>query len=143
MPDSQNPTDLGEEPTYFRFSAALRIFGEGIDIDSVTQTLGLEPTHAHRKGERRSATAAPWEHDMWSYQAQVEDTEPLEAHIMALWNAIRPNIAYLRELKGGYQLDVFCGYRSNSDTAGFEVSHRCLGLFTELEVPFCVSVIIT
>jgi hypothetical protein len=26
----------------------------------------------------------------------------------------------------GNNVDVFCGYRSNSDNAGFEVSHDCL-----------------
>src|SRR5436190_19987975 len=100
MADTHDPTDVDEEPAYFRFSAALRIFGEEVDIDGVTQTLGLKATHAHRKGERRSATAAPWEHDMWSYEVPVDEVEPLEDHIMALWNAVRPNIAYLRSLKG-------------------------------------------
>ena len=38
--------------------------------------------------------------------------------------------------------DVFCGYRSNCDHAGFEVSHQCLELFRSLEVPFGVSVIV-
>lgn len=40
-------------------------------------------------------------------------------------------------------VDVFCGYRSNCDMAGFDVDYKCLELFTALEVPFSVSVIIT
>lgn len=61
---------------------------------------------------------------------------------MALWNAVRPQIAYLRDLKKQYQVDIFCGYRSNSGTAGFEVEYHCLGLFEELEIPLGISVII-
>jgi len=61
---------------------------------------------------------------------------------MALWDTVRPHIPYLRDLKQKFQVDVFCGYRSNSDTAGFEVDHHCLGLFAELEVPFGVPVIV-
>jgi len=45
------------------------------------------------------------------------------------------DVEYLKALKQR-------GYRSNSDTAVFEVSHKCLRLFTALEVPFGVSVII-
>ena len=55
---------------------------------------------------------------------------------------MRPEVDYLKSLKQRFKVDVFCGYRSNCDHAGFEVSHKCLELFTALEVPFGVSVII-
>lgn len=136
------PEAAQEEPVYFCFSASLRIFGDGLDIDEVTRRLGLTPTHSHRKGQLHGARSVPWPHDMWSYEAAVDKARPLHEHITALWDAVRPHIPYLRELKRKFHVDVFCGYRSNSGTAGFEVDHRCLGLFAELEVPFGVSVIV-
>jgi hypothetical protein len=39
------------------------------------------------------------------------------------------------------KVDVFCGYRSNSQIAGFAVEHHALKLFLALEVPFGVSII--
>jgi hypothetical protein len=134
-PTTQKP-DADEPVYFFRFSARLRIFGDGLDLDEITRTLGLTPTHTHQKGARRK-------HDMWSYTAPVARELPLEEHIMALWDAVRPHIPYLRDLKRKFHVDVFCGYGSNSGTAGFQVSHRCLGLFSELEVPFGVSVVIS
>ena len=125
------------EPVYFfNFSATLRIGGDGLDFEEISRKLGLTPTHTHQKGGRRK-------HDMWSYKVPVAREQPLENHIMALWDAVRPHISYLRDLKRKFQVDIFCGYRSNSGTAGFQVDHRCLGLFSELEVPFGVSVIIS
>ena len=47
-----------------------------------------------------------------------------------------------RGFKQRLKIDVFCGYRSNCDHAGFEVSCKCLELFTALEVPFGVSVVV-
>ena len=79
---------------------------------------------------------------MWSYKSALDKARPPHEHIMALWDTVRPHIPYLRDLKQKFQVDVFCGYRSNSDTAGFEVDHHCLGLFAELEVPFGVPVIV-
>jgi hypothetical protein len=134
-----------DEPVYFCFSATLRIFGDGLDIDAISKHLGLTPTHAHQKGELRGPRhrSPPWTQDMWSYTPAVNEASPLHEHIMALWDAIRPHIRYLRELKEqGFTVDVFCGYRSNSGTAGFEIDHRCLGLFMELQVPLGVSVIV-
>jgi len=46
-------------------------------------------------------------------------------------------------LKTSVTVDVFLGYRSNSGTAGFEVPCSSLEMFTELKIPFGVSVIVT
>ncbi|SRR5260221_8686297 len=140
----KQPKVLQEEPVFFKFSATLRIFGDGVDMAEISRTLGLTPTHSHRKGERRTASRSEhWPRDMWSYQAPIDREKPLHEHIMALWDAVRPHMSYLRDLKRKFHVDIFCGYRSNSGTAGFQVDHRCLGLFAELEVPFGVSVIIS
>jgi hypothetical protein len=135
----------GEEPdeaNYFRFSATLRVHGDGVPFEEIGRQLAVEPTHLHRKGERRSPRAPAWRDDAWQFQPALPETEPLERHIEALWQVVRPHVAYLKALKRRFKVDVFCGYRSNCDTAGFQVSHNCLELFTALEVPFGVSVII-
>jgi hypothetical protein len=132
-----------DEDNFFCFRASLRIFGENVPFDEISSRLGVQPTHRHRKGERRSPSHAGYSHDMWNYQSPLDKNEPLERHIEALWQVVKPAVEYLKELKSRFSVDVFCGYRSNCDHAGFEVSHRCLELFTALEVPFGVSVIIT
>jgi len=132
-----------EEDTYFAYSASLRIAGEISDMGKISATLGLSPTHSHRKGERRGPKAAPYHQDMWSYSPPVEKSEPLHRHIDALWSKLKPHQRYLLELKQSLNVDVFCGYRSNCDTAGIEVPHTSLEMFIELEIPFGVSIIVT
>jgi hypothetical protein len=144
--DDNQPTGLtvagADEPSYFEYSAALRIFGAIPDLDDLTRNLGGRPSHCHRSGERRSPLAAPYEHDMWSYKAPVERTEPLHVHIDTLWATLRDRKQYLLELKKHLSVDVFLGYRSNSDNAGVEVPYRSLEMFLELQVPFGLSIII-
>src|SRR5262245_46802261 len=135
----------GEEPdeaNYFCFSATLRIHGDGVPFEEISERLEIKPTNIHRKGERRGPRSPAWRDDAWQFQPALPETEPLERHIQALWEVVRPHVAYLKSLKQRFKVDVFCGYRSNNDTAGFQVSHKCLELFTALEVPFGVSVII-
>ena len=132
-----------EEDTYFSHSATLRIAGEISDIDEISATLGLSPTHSHRKGKKRNPKATPYRQDMWSYTPPVEKSEPLHRHIDALWLKLKPHKHYLLELKKSVNVDVFVGYRSNCDTAGIEVPHTSLEMFTELEIPFGVSIIVT
>jgi hypothetical protein len=40
-------------------------------------------------------------------------------------------------------VDVFCGYRSNNGLSGFAVEPDALRIFSALNIPFGVSVIIT
>lgn len=143
LPFVTRPTAVpDDEKPYFCFSATLRIFGHGLDLDAITRDLGIEPTHIHREGERRNPNAKPWPHDMWMLESPLDETRPLGEHLDWLYERLQVHVAYLKALKSDAMVDIFCGYRSNSDTAGFEVAYPSLRLFAELEVPFGVSVIV-
>jgi hypothetical protein len=131
-----------EEPEYFfLFSATLRIFGDIGDLDAITTELGVAPTHSHRRGEVFLRTSSrSYEHDMWSYSAPVPRDRPLDVHLEALWREMRPHVSYLKGLKERLSVDVYCSYHTNCSSGGFEVDHRALTIFAELEVPFGVSV---
>ena len=75
-------------------------------------------------------------------RVSVNESEPLHTHIDALWAAVRERKQYLLDLKRTATVDVFCGYRSNCDTAGVEVPYQSLQIFQELQVPFGLSIII-
>jgi hypothetical protein len=132
-----------DEANYFAYSASLRIFGSIGDLDEITRRLGIAPTNAHRRGERKGAKSPPYRDDMWMYKAPVSETEPLHIHIDALWNTFRPHKEFLLQLKRDVKVDVFLGYRSNCDHAGVEVPYQSLEMFRELEIPFGLSIIVT
>jgi hypothetical protein len=127
--------DEAEEQAYFAYCAALRIAGDGLDFDEISRTLGVEATHAHRKGDKQGPRSPGFPTDMWSYTPPVPEDRPLAEHIDALWSQIRHAKAFLRGLKGVATVDVFLGYRSNVDHAGVEVPHTSLEMFTQLEIP--------
>ncbi len=126
----------GAEPPYFDFSATLRIFGHIDDLDAISRQLNLQPTHAHKRSDKHP------KHDMWQYTAPVPEDRPLHVHIETLWEHLKPHKEYLLRMKERCTVDVFCGYRSNSGVAGFEVPARTLTMFIELDIPFGVSLII-
>lgn len=131
------------EETFFAYSATLRIFGDIPNLEEISARLGLKPTNTHRKGDKPDPRHSGFRHDMWAYDPPVEKSEPLEKHINALWEKLKPHKQYLLELKKSLSVDVFLGYRSNCDHAGIQVPHASLEMFTELEIPFGVSIIIT
>jgi hypothetical protein len=131
-----------DEPTYFTFVASLRIHGDNLPFEEISARLGVKPTMMRRKGDRRSSKSPVYLDDAWHFQPGLPETASLEQHIDALWQIVKPHVEYLKSLKHRYKVDVFCGYRSNCDHAGIKVPHTCLELFTALEVPFGVSIII-
>jgi hypothetical protein len=46
---------------YFEYSATLRIFGQNLDHEAITATLGLEPTYMHKQGDIRRSNR-PYEY---------------------------------------------------------------------------------
>src|SRR4051794_30653527 len=106
----------GEEPdeaNYFRFSATLRIHGDGVPFDEISTRLAVEPTHLHRKGERRGPHSPAWRDDAWHFEsASLPNSEALDRHIEAIWEVVRPHVEYLKALKQRLKIDVFCSYRS-------------------------------
>jgi hypothetical protein len=135
----------GEEPDeedLFAYSATLRIFGQDLNFEEINEHLGILPTSSHRKGERKGKNSPPYDSDMWQYRPPLDEKIELKEHINALWAAIKPSKEYLLQLKNVATVDVFLDYRSNVDTAGIEIPHTCLEMFTELEIPFGISIII-
>jgi hypothetical protein len=80
---------------------------------------------------------------MWMYTPPLDRGAPLHMHIDALWSVLRDKEQYLLQLKRELTVDVFLGYRSNSDTAVIEIPYRSLEMFLKLQVPLGLSIIIT
>jgi hypothetical protein len=135
----------GEEADEERFkfySATLRISGENLNFSEIERSLMLKPTYSHRKVNQKGKRSPGFQSDMWSYQPNIDGKVELEKHILALWEKIKAHKHYLLYLKKEADIDVYLGYRSNIDTAGIEVSYKCLEMFTELEIPFGISIIV-
>lgn len=124
---------------FYAYSATLRICGVIDDLDALSDTLGLTPSHVHRRGE--GLPSQGFKDDAWHYTAPIQEERPLDEHIQALWHALKPHKDYLLELKRTMDIDVFCGYRTNHWGAGFHVSPESLEMFTALDIPFGISII--
>jgi hypothetical protein len=128
------------EPSYFAYSATLRIQGSNLPLEEIAQRFGAEASHQHRRGEQRRPNARPYPSDAWHLTAATPEESELTEHLRELWRHVKPHVEYLRSLDA--EVDVFCGYRSNNGGAGFEVHPDALEIFRALDIPFGLSVIV-
>ncbi|HYJ79567.1 MAG TPA: DUF4279 domain-containing protein [Longimicrobiaceae bacterium] len=117
-------------------TAALRIMGPGLDLDAISAVLG-PPSHTHRAGDR-AKSGAVYRHDLWSLESPLGREEVPGAHLGWLAERLRPHLDYLRGLKDGAALDLFCSITSD-DQGGFALPADALALPGELGIPIEVS----
>lgn len=121
--------------------ATFIIMGVGLDLEAITRSIGITPSHTHRVGDLDSL-GKPFPHDMWSLDSSLDQSEPLDAHLKFLNQLLKPHHEYIRSLKVNAEIYIYCGYDSDSDQCGFTLSSSALSIFTLLEVPMDVHLII-
>lgn len=131
-----------EDENYFNYSASLRIFSESdVDFEEIESVLGVSASMSYRKGDRRRPKGPESRYNIWILESGLSEEECLENHLLALWRVIKPHKDYLKSLKEKAIVDIFCGYRSSSHTAGLEVGYQAFDVFRELEIDFSLSII--
>ena len=135
-----------EKEPVFRFSASLRIMEAGHLHDEISRKTGIAPTQSHQAGDLAfpgTKITKVRKQSLWCLSSPLDRSLELTAHLEWLWEKISLYADYFRSLvEGGIRMDVFCGYRANSDTAGFSIKPRALRIVHELQIPLEVSVII-
>lgn len=135
--------------TRTHFSVSLFIKGDHLDLDEISRTLELVPTNISQKGKRYGHAQMLCDFDGWYYSPKIDGSQPIDAHLTALSDALRPHIQYLRNLKQECEISVSIHVKTSSlwfgkeYHANFDVGHRSMGLFAELEIPCRVFVTIT
>lgn len=71
-----------EEEIFFHYSAKLRIMGENIDVDEISNSLNLNPTHFYKKGEKISTSGPACTEDRWFYDCPIDKSCDLYHHIV-------------------------------------------------------------
>jgi hypothetical protein len=130
---TQNFTSTEEdEPSYFAYSATLRIHGSGLPLDEITKCLGVELSHQHRQGDQHRPGSRPYRSDAWHFAPAVAEERELTEHLRELWRWVQPHAGYLLSLDA--DVDVFCDYRSNNGASGFAVQPDALEIFRALNI---------
>lgn len=132
------------EEELVRFSACIRVRGAPNRHDELSAQLGVQPTECHRAGETASEQSGRvWQNDIWLVVAPVSPEAPLSRHLSWVTGLLRQHREYFQSLlAAGILIDVYCTFRTNSRSTGFEISSEGLDVIAELALPIGVSVLL-
>jgi hypothetical protein len=126
-----------------RSKVAFTVQGKDLDLDGISQTVGLIASHVHRLGDLVSkAGNKRYEHDMWSLDSPLGRLEPMDNHLRWLAEHLKPHHDFIRSLKEQAEVYVYCGYTFHDFESGFSLSPEALLIFTELGIPMEVSLLV-
>ncbi|MDP1617656.1 DUF4279 domain-containing protein [Phenylobacterium sp.] len=109
-------------------AASLRLFGDDLDPDEVTQLLAAAPTQWGRKGDIR---AGPTQHYVektgrWHFSAPDAQPGDLEGQIVRILASLTPDTAVWTGLSKRFSIDMYCGLFMRETNEGLELSPETL-----------------
>src|SRR5439155_5671967 len=92
--------------------AAFRIFSGSLTAAKISDALGLMPTRSHEAGDpvEGDPDAPPRPTALWYLASGIDEHEPMEPHLIALLEALEPQIDGLRRLAAECRMGFFCTY---------------------------------
>lgn len=127
--------------TYFpdEVAVALCVYGTELDPTEVTNLLGAEPTHAHRRGERKTLRNPPWDKGAWI--REVRRFEPIDPDAMfeELLMGLSSEQAAWRNLASRFQLRVDFAVHTDVGCT-FVLSHSTVERISALGAEFQIYI---
>lgn len=112
----------------FKSYASLRIYGPGLDVKCVTQSMGFEPTYQSQEVGK----------EMWAYSSKdhIDHLLPLEEHVGFIIRRICTQNRVLASLRRKFKIDIMCFFGSQSNMGGFVLTPSTLAALGKLHLTF-------
>lgn len=127
---------------YLWFSLSLRVSGHGVDLDNITRTLGLTPSHSVREGEPvRPGHDRRADQDVWVYDFARKWEKPLGELMTLAEQTVYPILGPLKRLAQEHDVALWCSYQTNLAQGGFDLPPSALRFLSDTGVTLTVSVL--
>ncbi len=110
--------------------ASLRIVGDELLPDEITELLGCRPTRQQTKGEEIVVSKTGHTQialsGAWCLQAEKREPEDLDDQVCELLDKLSNDLAVWKEVSRRFDIDLFVGLFMNNVNEGSEVSSETL-----------------
>ena len=116
--------------TIARTKASLRLFGDDLIPEEITELLGYPPTNCQFKGEvivgqntGRSRTART---GSWRLHAAESEPGNIDEQIVEIFSKLTNDLGIWEDIASKYTVDLFCGLFMNEEMEGQDISSDSL-----------------
>jgi hypothetical protein len=124
-------------------SSSLRILTDEPSVEFISEALGVTPTAAHLKGERRSMRnprSALFEQSLWIYEAPLPDSAELHEHIEWILTFLEGKAEALHRIRPRIvAIDIFCMFSSEHGQGAAELSAELIGRLAHQHIDLVID----
>jgi hypothetical protein len=113
-------------------NVTLALYGEELEPEEVSRALGVEPTSAHRRGERRGPGIPPYLSGAWLLKERGGDAESAEAVLDRLLKQLPEDSAVWRDLSMRHSIQVGFGLHMTGWNKGLSIPLKQVRRIAEL-----------
>jgi len=110
-------------------AVCLRIFGDDLIPDEITQALGASPTKSQHRGEvlcSPSGKQRVVQRGNWRLEAADANPEDTDAQVRELLSQLTSDLAVWRDISTRFEVDLFCGWFMGQTNDGAMLSPATL-----------------
>lgn len=109
--------------------ATLRIIGDDLLPEDVTNSLGGFPTHCQAKDQevvRKSGNVRIAKSGLWALSATEQEPGDLDAQVSEILDQLTDNLDAWQKLSDNYRIDLYCGIFLDRSMEGLSLSSESL-----------------
>lgn len=114
-----------------RSVVTLRITGDDLIPDEITRLLGVAPTFAQSKGEKRVDRKFHARFGMWQLETAARIPADMDGQIQEILNQATNDLAVWQSLAKRYEIDLFCGLMMARSNEGISLSAQSIAALGE------------
>jgi hypothetical protein len=129
---------LDQDEKWFR--ASLRIAGEELRPEEVSDLLNLRPTKTRLRGESVSPKARLlMTQSLWLLESGLSNDRGAPEHLNCLLDLLEPRALEIRALSGNFCVEFFCGFSSGNGQGGFTLDAVTLKRMADLGIALALD----
>jgi len=100
----------------------LAIYGEDLDPDELTALLDCQPTHAHRRGDRKGPRSAPFKQGAWLLERRGEPPDTADTLTRRILQSVPADPALWSQLSDRFVIQMRYGIHMSGWNQGLGLS---------------------
>ena len=126
-------------------NVTLALYSEELEPEEISRALGVEPTHAHRRGDHRRGESPgsgipPYSSGAWLLKEHGRDAEPAEAVIDRLLKQLPEDPAVWRDLSTRHDIQFRFGLHMTGWNKGLSIPLKQVTRIAELRASMAFDI---
>lgn len=131
-------------PNLSRSTAALRLAGDSLVPEEITQLLGCQPSLGYAKGDVIGGVGTGRRYTkklgLWTLEATEWTPINLDAQASELLNRVTKDLRVWSGIRGRFEIDLFCGLFMKESNEGVSISSDTLRALGERGIELSIEI---